>query len=178
MSALIRFIKDINNESVFHLVGFIDQLRREGCTDLTVGISSGGGECHAGRLAESVLVQSGMQITTVNLSRVQSYAVPVFCVGSRRVTTPRSTFVLHAVGWTITNERLTRHQMREKADIMDRDHNYIVDAIAAATDRDRNSVEADIERGIVLSPPQAVDYGLAHSVEYVPENDFDHVFNI
>ncbi|HEY2411379.1 MAG TPA: ATP-dependent Clp protease proteolytic subunit [Pirellulaceae bacterium] len=178
MSALIRFIKDINDDSVFHLVGSIDQLRRQGCKDLTVGISSGGGDCHSGRLAESVLIQSRMQITTVNLSRVQSDAVPLFCVGSRRVATPHSTFVLHSVGWTIANERLSRHQMRERAEIMDRDQNYIVDRIAAATDRDRKSVEADIERGLVLSPTQAVDYGLAHSVEDVFENNFDHVFNI
>jgi ATP-dependent protease ClpP protease subunit len=68
--------------------------------------------------------------------------------------------------------------MRERAEIMDRDQNYIVDRIAAATDRDRKSVEADIERGLVLSPTQAVDYGLAHSVEDVFENNFDHVFNI
>src|SRR5215469_14078645 len=167
----IRFQGLVNQKSGSALMRLADHFHGLGVRRVHLLINSLGGDVFAGPAAFNHFRMLRMPVFTYNVATVQSIAVPLFCVGTKRYCVPNATFMIHPVQWQANpGQVLTAQQLRENAAFCDTNTTIIADLIAAETGKTAESVRIDMDKTTNFDAAQAVAYGLVH--EIVPVNFF------
>jgi ATP-dependent Clp protease, protease subunit len=94
-TATIRFIADVNIQTVSSLIEQVEANIRQGITDITVNIASNGGDPMAAIAAYQYLKGRPITLTTHNFGTTASAAVILFAAGSKRYSTSLGIFLIH-----------------------------------------------------------------------------------
>ena len=162
----IRFFAAVNPKSANALMQVVQQKLKEGTERFVLLISSMGGNVFSGISAYNFLKGIPAEVWTHNFGSADSIAVVLFCAGSKRFSVPHARFLLHGIGFDITQStRFDERLLDERIKTLAADRENISRVIADNTGKQIEDIERDILAGTVLNSDQAKDYGLVHEVK-------------
>ena len=161
----IRYFAPIDDTNTKKLFEVIDKQLNEGASKFVLMMSSGGGSVFHGLSAYNYLKGIPAEVVTHNFGSVISMAVVMFCAGSRRLSVPHATFLLHGVQSNFPqNTSLEEKQLEERLKAIRMDIENIAGVIAATVGKKEEEVfQAMVDR-TTLNPEQSLDYGLIHEI--------------
>jgi len=128
-------------------------------------ISSPGGNVDPGIAIYNFLKGLPIEVITHNYGTCDSIATLVFCSGEKRYTVSNSRFLIHGIGLTVQNQRFNETNLKETLDSLKNQRETISKIIAKECKKEIEDVEQDMLKGIVLSPEDAIKYGLATEIK-------------
>jgi ATP-dependent protease ClpP protease subunit len=129
-------------------------------------ISSPGGDAFHGLSAYNYLKGLPLTFTTHNFGTVDSIAIVLYCVGSRRLCAPQAQFLLHGVSVSFEQgESLEESQLEERLKEMRIDAENIARVIAANTGKTVQEVASAMQTRTTLNPEEAKAWGLVHEIK-------------
>lgn len=163
----IKFFSPVNMESASALMQVIDQAIKEGISQITLLLSTPGGDVAAGISLYNYLKGIPIEkIITHNFGSVDSIGVVVFCAGSERFSSPQARFIIHGIQINFNQPTsLEESQLAEKLDGMKMDIENISKIIAKNTNKDSKDVETAMQNKIVLNPEAAKEWGLIGKIQ-------------
>ena len=162
----INFSVPVTVRSVQQLFQIIQSKLRSGTTTFTILISSPGGQVNAGITAYNFLMGIPAEVITHNTGQVDSIGVVIYCAGSKRYCSPNTRFLIHGIGFDAKpGQRFTESLVGEKLESLKQDRITISEIISLNSKRSLEEVEKDMFKGVVWTPKQAIDYGLAHEIK-------------
>ena len=145
MEVFINFQGEINNSTVAKLTTTIHQKLSAGADRFVILISSSGGAVNCGIAAYNLLRGIPAQVVTFNYGVIDSMAIVLFSSGEERYCVPQARFLLHGVGFTVTqNTRFEEKQLDERMKNLRIDRQNIASIIAERCGKDASDVEADM----------------------------------
>lgn len=140
---------------------FRDQLQAVKGDELSVEISSYGGDVFAGLAMYNMLRASGKKITTKVMSVAASAASVVFLAGDKRVM-PKNTFTMIHNPWTgaVGNA----DELRETADTLDKIGASLLQTYVARTGLPEGDVKAMLSTDTWLSADESLEKGFATEI--------------
>ena len=161
----LKFYAPVNDNSVKALMNVIEQKLQQGVKKFVLLISSGGGNVFAGVTAYNFLKGVPAEVITHNFGSAVSIALVLFCAGTRRLSVPHATFLLHGVQANFPQGAgLEEKQLEERLKGLKLDMENIAGIIAANTGRSEQEVMKAMLDRTTLNPEQAVEYGLVHEI--------------
>jgi ATP-dependent Clp protease protease subunit len=145
----------------------MDGARKQGTTDFIILISTPGGSVHAALTAYSYLkaMPLPMTVTTHNFGSVDSVGVIMYCGGSKRLSVPQASFLIHGIKLTIPGPvDLDEKSIEELLNGMKIDSENIAKVLAANTKKSLSDVKRAISERITLNPEEAKTWGLVHEI--------------
>jgi len=167
----LNFNLEINPQSAQALFKIIQDQLSKGMTTLHLLISSPGGNVDPGIAIYNFLNGLPIEVITHNYGSCDSIAALVFCAGKKRYTVGNSRFLIHSIGLTIQNQRFNETSLKEIIDSLKNQRETMSKIIARECSKKVEDIEADMLKGIVLNPEQAIKYGLATEIidELIPK---------
>jgi ATP-dependent Clp protease protease subunit len=164
--AYIIYSQPIDNATTNRFMTLVNSKIREGKQRITVLISSPGGQVNAGISIHNFLRGLPIEIITHNFGQSDSIAMIIFCAGRRRYTTPNSRFLIHGIGFDAqAGQRFDERLLGERLEGIKSERITLATIISQNTTRSLENIEADMLRGVVWSPEQAMEYGLVHEIK-------------
>jgi ATP-dependent Clp protease protease subunit len=164
--AYVRFMAAVVPQTADQLFRVIDQKIAAKYKRIHLLISSPGGSVFHGLSIYNFLKGAPVEVFTYNFGSVDSIGVVIFCAGKRRYSVPHARFLIHGVRYNIAgNASLDEKQMEENLKGLKIDQSNIARVIADTTEKPFNKVEEDMNSRITLSPTEAKDYGLVHTIQ-------------
>jgi ATP-dependent Clp protease, protease subunit len=164
----IKFFASVDGPSVAMLMEMADFAVKQHIQRLVILISSPGGSTFYALSAYNFLKGIPIEVETHNFGTVDSAGVLLFCAGSRRRAVPHARFFIHEVVSHIEGPvSLEVAQLEERLQDLRFEHASTAQVIATTTGRSPRSVVADMHARTMLSPEEAITYGLAHEIETV-----------
>lgn len=162
----INFVGEINDSTVKQLIQIISQKLKEGIHRFIILISSSGGYVAPGITAYNFLKGIPAEVITHNCGSADSIAVILFCAGKRRICTPNGRFLLHGIGFTVTQPtRFEEKRLDERMKGLKIDRENIAKILAENCKKTQKQVEDDLFEVKVLNPEEAKEYGLVHEIK-------------
>jgi ATP-dependent Clp protease protease subunit len=167
---VIKFFAPVIDKTVNALIDAVERRLRHGPREVTLLISSPGGNVHYGLSAYNYLKGLPIQLTTHNFGSVDSIAGVLFCAGSTRLSVPHARFLLHAVVANFPQCALEEKQLEERLKGLKIDIENIAKVVSANSNRPLEDVTQAMLDRTTLSPEEAVRWGLVHAIktELVP----------
>jgi len=165
MEYVIGFNQRVDRAAVTHLVGMVQGAMVAGATDLTICITSRGGDYAQAAYAYEVL--SGMSVPTAMhaIGTVRLSAVTLFMAGTRRYAAAGTDFLLGETlgGLPSSLERQEVVALDEvgRVDCLDR---LAIERIASRTARTAEEIAEWIGRKRFLDAQFALDQGIVHEI--------------
>lgn len=161
----VRFIAPVTAESIGSLLQLVDRKIRQGALEMGLLLASPGGDVAHGLIAYNYLTGCPLSITTHSIGAVDSVGIVLFCAGQERLSVRFTRFVMHGAAIRIAGGTpFSEAELGEKLSAMRADMTNVSRVVAAATGRSEETVYADMENRTVLSPEEAIDYGLVHTI--------------
>ena len=113
--SVIHFYKPINPETVSAFCNItLNAIFNGKATELTILISSEGGDICSGFTAYSFIRTLPTPVTAINMGSVESMAVPFYLAADSRLAVKHARFMLHSFHWgfpagTVDHPRLAEH---------------------------------------------------------------------
>lgn len=161
----INFNLGVSPESTQSFFKIIQDQLSKGMTKLNLLISSPGGNVEPGIAIYNFLKGLPIEVVTHNYGSCDSIAALVFCAGKERYTVANSRFLIHGIGLTIKDQRFNEIGLKETLDSMKNQRETISKIIAKECNKKVEEVEADMLNGIILSPDEAIKYGLVTKIK-------------
>jgi len=161
---VIRFFKDVNEESIQGLLATIDQRIAQGVEEFSLLISSGGGTVFHGLSAYNYLKGLPVTIDTHNFGLVDSISVVLYCAGRKKYCSPQARFLLHTVQANYQNVSFEEPQLVEALNGLRIDTENIARVIAANVGVDVEEVKAKMLARTTLNPDEAKEWGLVDEI--------------
>lgn len=161
----INFNLQINPESTQAFFKIIQKQLSEGMEKLHLLISSPGGNVDPGIAIYNFLKGLPIEVNTHNYGSCDSIAALVFCAGKNRYTVNNSRFLIHGIGITMKDQRFNESQLEETLKSIKNQRETISKIIAKECNKKLEDVENDMLKGIILTPQEAIGYGLATEVK-------------
>lgn len=147
------------------LINQVKTLCDEGASQVSLLISSPGGNVYSGLLVYNFLKGCPMELTTHNVGICDSITAVIFAAGTRRLSVPHGRFLLHSVSANFpADANLSETQLEERLTTLRNDTDNIAGVLAAATGRSEESIHEDMRNGLTLDPEKAAEYGLVHEI--------------
>jgi len=164
-SIYIRYLAPVDENNVRKLMQAVEQKLQEGATRFVLLMSSPGGSVFYGLSAYNYLKGIPADVVTHNFGSVISMGIVLYCAGSKRLSVPHGTFLLHGVQANFPQgASLEEDQLEERLKGLRLDMENIAGVIAATTGKSEQDVfQAMLER-TTLNPEQAVEYGLVTEI--------------
>jgi len=143
----------------------IDQKMKQGATEFKLLISSPGGTVFHGLSAYNYLKGIPAAITTHNFGSVDSIGVVLYCGGSKRLSVPQATFLIHGISAHFGNVDLEEKQLEERIKGFMIDKENIAKVIAENTGKSVEAVEKAMLERTTLNPEEARSWGLVHEIK-------------
>lgn len=105
-----------------------------------------------------------MNVSTYNLTTVQSIAVILYCAGRNRFCNSNGTFMMHPVALPIAAGQYNAKHFQDQADTCNRNTHAISQIVANVSHKNEPDVFEDMNRTIWLNAQEAVQYGLVTTV--------------
>lgn len=165
LEVYINFNLGVNPESTQAFFKIIQEQLSKGMKKLNLLISSPGGNVDPGIAIYNFLKGLPIEVVTHNYGSCDSIAALVFCAGKTRYTVANSRFLIHGIGLTVQNQRFNEINLRETLDSLKNQRETISKIIAKECNKKVEDVEKDMLKGIVLTPKEAIDYGLVTEIK-------------
>lgn len=164
--AIINFIVPIDSNTTNLLLGIVNNQVRAGIKDITIVISSPGGDTASAFAAYNILRNVPADITTFNAGNVDSAAMLLFCAGKHRYSFPApARFLIHSNALTLgVNVPLDYNFLQAQMQQLESLNSEIVQVIAANSNRKKSDI-ADMMKGqTIVSPDEAVKWHLVDDI--------------
>ena len=164
----IRFFGPVIDVTVNQLLAQIDRKMSEGQREFLILMSSNGGSIFHGLSAYNYLKGIPATVTTHNFGNVDSVSLVIFCSGAMRYSVPRASFMLHGASTTIKQAvQVDDRQLEESLFRMRRDLKNIAGVVCEATGKSFSDVEEAMKVRTILSPDDALEWGLIYETRAV-----------
>ncbi|MFC1935790.1 ClpP family protease [Chloroflexota bacterium] len=164
-SVHIRYLAAVDEANTRKLMDTVEQKLKEGATRFVLLLSSHGGNVFYGLSAYNYLKGIPAEVVTHNFGSVISMGIVLFCAGSKRLSVPHGTFLLHGVQANFQKgTNLQEDQLEERLKGLRLDMENIAGVIAATTGKSEQDVLRAILERTTLNPEQAVEYGLVTEI--------------
>jgi len=161
----LNFSVPVTLKSVQQLFNIIQNRLKRGTETFTILISSPGGQVASGVNAFNFLKGVPAKIITHNIGQVDSIGVVIYCAGTKRYCSPNTRFLIHGIGFNAKEgQRFNEGLLAEKLEGLKNDRITISKIISQNSKRSLKEIEADMYKGVVWTPEQAINYGLVHEI--------------
>lgn len=177
--AYIDFHEDVTGSSVHSLMGFMNELIKNGYTEAHLRLSSTGGIVRYGLDLYHFLKSLPLSLSTYNINSVDSIANVVYLAGKRRYVNPEAKFMMHGVGRNYPNGiNLNRKNLKEILRLIDADERTIAEVISANTELTKDRILRLFGGERFFSAQEAVELGIAHRIKEakVPQGAYHQLF--
>lgn len=157
------FNAEINAKSVEQLLYVVINALREGFTQITLCISSTGGDADSAIYAFNTLRSLPVRVNTHNVDGVQSAAITLFLAGAARTANPGSYFFFHQSAVGFDRSRLTASYLNERVKIAKRHDERAAQIIAKETGRAVKRIYDWQRTEVYMSIQQALTEGIVHA---------------
>jgi ATP-dependent Clp protease protease subunit len=162
----IRFMSQVNQQSITTLFKSVDQAVAQGHNHIHLMLSSPGGSVFHGLSAHNYLRGLGLPLTTYNFGMVDSIGVILFCSGAERICVPHARFLIHQVttqfgAGTILDEKGIEETLKSNRI----DTANIAKVISDCTAKPLKEVEDHMKDRTTLNPTEAKAYGLVTKIQ-------------
>lgn len=161
----IRHFGGITAQTMANLATAVDVYINKGLTQITLNISSPGGETAAAISAYQYLKGRPIDLTTHNFGTVDSAAVIVFAAGAQRHCTPLSRFAIHGPSSVVPGaSRLSEVDLSEQLSLVKQETNIIATILSESTGKALSTATAWIRDRVVWTAQQALEYNFIHKI--------------
>ncbi len=139
-----------------------------GTTEITLMISSSGGDMAAAISCFEFLTSAGIKLTTYVIGNCYSAAMLLLLAGERRVCDKPGQFIIHPAASVTSAGSSTLDALKLRSESLDRDTRRLRDIVLA-----RSKITADqldpmlFREAAFVDPKQALDYGLITEVTHL-----------
>lgn len=158
-SAWINFEFAITWERVNLLQEIVTGLVGRGVGDVTLLISSSGGDVAAAISTYHFLRSVGIRLTTYNIGNTYSSAVVLFLAGDRRVTEMATQFVIHPPG-IMGGASMTAQDLEQKVQALDQDTSRLREIFLARTHMTKDEADAMLRKVTFIDGRRALELGI------------------
>ena len=166
-AAWINYEFMISWERVSVLQEVVTGLIGKGVTDLTLLISSNGGDLAAAISTFNFLTSAGIRLTTCNIGNVYSAGIVLYLAGDRRIADLATQFIIHPPSQSTAAGTMTAEDLHTRSESLDHDATRMRDLIAARSRMTAAQLDPMLVRPAFISPQQALAYGLATEVGHL-----------
>jgi ATP-dependent Clp protease, protease subunit len=166
--SVITLTGEINSASMGQLIAIVNFQVRGGVHKIRLVISSGGGDPSAAFAAYNYLHNlPSVEISTFNIGKVDSAAVILYCAGQQRYTFPATRFLIHGNSAVLAgNTPMDAAAMQGNLAILKNLNEMTAHVISSTVKKEKQGdVENAIHGQVILTPEEAVEWGLAQQVK-------------
>jgi len=161
----IRYFASVDENNIKKLMEVVEQKLKEGATRFVLLMSSPGGNVFYGLSGYNFLKGIPAEVVTHNFGSIISMGLVLYCAGSKRLSVPHATFLLHGVQSNFPQgASLEEKQLEERLKSLQLDMENIAGVIAANTGRSEKEITDAMLQRTTLNPEQAVEFGLVHGI--------------
>jgi ATP-dependent Clp protease, protease subunit len=164
--AIINFIVPIDSNTINQLLQIVNNQVRAGVKNITIVISSPGGDTASAFAAYNILRNVDADITTFNSGNIDSAAMLLYCAGKHRYSFPNpARFLIHSNALTLGAGVPLDYNFLEAEMAQIRSLNSeIVQIIAANSNKKPAEIEQMMKGQTILTPEEARDWGLVNEI--------------
>jgi ATP-dependent Clp protease protease subunit len=164
--AIINFIVPIDSNTVNQLLGIVNNQVKLGVKNITIVISSPGGDTASAFAAYNILRNVPADITTFNSGNIDSAAMLLYCAGKHRYSFPNpARFLIHSNALTLgTNVPLDYNFLEAELAQIKSLNSEVVQIIAANSNKKPAEIEEMMRGQTILTPEEAHDWGLVDEI--------------
>lgn len=166
-AAWINYEFMISWERVSVLQEVVTGLIGKGVTDVTLLISSNGGDLAAAISTFNFLTSAGIRLTTCNIGNVYSAGLVLYLAGERRVADLATQFIIHPPSQSTAAGTMSSEDLHTRSESLEHDANRLRDLIAGRSTMTAAVLEPMLLKPTFISPQQALAYGLATEVGHL-----------
>ena len=180
MNFFINFFDNINDDSARKLMELCSQVRdTHNPESITILFSSGGGFVNSGVCLYNFLKAFPCEIIMHNIGNIDSSAVIVFLAGSKRFSSPVSSFLLHGITWNfLSDAQFKKEQLSEILSGMEENEKRIAKILSSNTSLTTEEVENIFKQGETKTPDFAKEKGIVHEIKEPKIEKDDLLFNV
>ncbi len=162
----IKFVGNIDGATSGALMKAIDEFLSQGMSRIVLLISSPGGTVFHGLTLYNYLAGLPIEVDTHNFGTVDSIGAALYVAGRRRYSVPDARFLIHGVSANFpANASLEEDQLAERLAALRSDTANIASVLGRGTGRSTDEIHAVMLARTVLTPVEAIDFGLAHEIK-------------
>lgn len=167
--AVIRFLTEVNPNSVGALLQVVDGQYKSGIRRFVILIASPGGDVLSGLMAYNYLKGLPIELTTFNIGNVDSSAGLIYCAGTKRYAVPESRFVIHEVSLTLTASgpgtlNIALPDLESQMVMLKSQEDTMAKILAATVGKPQADAESKIHAQKSLSADEAKQWGLVQDI--------------
>ena len=161
----IDFTGNVNEKNVQTFITEIKSLveKNPSATELTIYISSPGGNVDIAVELFNFLNLLDCKIRTVNLSCVNSAAIIIFVAGDERICLPCSSFYVHAITKNLNGNFTAEDLLREVRE-MSANTDKIATILADVSKKNKSYWKRLMRKGCLLTAQKAKELGLVDDI--------------
>ena len=168
----LQYVGDVTPFGANAMMQLVSSLLQKNCQHIHINISSKGGCNQSALTVYNFLRHAPCKITTHNIGYCDSAANILYLAGSERIATPHSRFVVHSPKINFNkNIDITSLELLEQHHGLAYDETLTSNIFLEAASIDVKTTRQWMFTGKVITPPEAVDIGLATSIA-----NFTHSF--
>lgn len=163
---IIRFLAEVNQQSVTALISVTEDLIRKGIKNILLLISSPGGSVFHGVSVYNFLKGAPINIETCNFGSIDSIASVIYCAGSKRYCVPNARFLIHSISFnTQGNASFEEKKLNEIMGGLKLDRENIAKIIAKNCSKTQDDIEKIMFEGKTYSPDEAKTFGFVTEIK-------------
>ncbi|NDV53898.1 ATP-dependent Clp protease proteolytic subunit [Salipiger sp. PrR003] len=152
----------INQEKVGTFIGWTNARMIEGMSELTIAMSTTGGNVAQGLTMMNFMKSLGIPITIHNIGTIDSVGIAIYATASTRLSNNNASFTFHGAGIT-TSERLDEERLQHFLDLISTQNALISKAIQEACGLSPEKSRELLVGEQTKSVAWAIENGLCHA---------------
>jgi ATP-dependent protease ClpP protease subunit len=162
----IKFVGNVDGGTASALMKAVDEYLSQGISRIVLLMSSPGGTVFHGLTLYNYLAGLPIEVDTHNFGTVDSIGAALYVAGKRRYTVPDARFLIHGVSANFpANTALEEGQLAERLAGLRSDTANIASVLARGTGRTTDELHNVMLARTVLTPGEAIAFGLAHEIK-------------
>lgn len=162
---VLSFIDNVNFDSAKRLLSAVNAALNDGVKDITILISSPGGQLVPGFALYNQLLGIPTDLTIHNIGSVNSIANAIFLAGKKRYATESATFMFHGTQWGFAQAtELPRTQLSEILQSLNADEKRLRNIIVNKTKLSADEVAELLTSGVTRDAAFALDKGFIDEI--------------
>ena len=164
-AAVLSFVEPLTFDSARRLLTAVNAALNDGYTDLTLLISSPGGQLIPGFAVYNQLLGIPIDFTVHNTGSVNSIANAIFLAGKVRYASPSATFLFHGTQWGVAQAaELPRTQLAEILHSLDADEKRLRDILVEKTKLTAHEATDLLDSGVTKDATFALEKGFIDKI--------------
>ena len=161
----VSFTGSVNEENVRTFISEIKNLNEKfpKSTELTIYISSPGGNVDIAVEIFYFLKLLDCKVRTVNLSCVNSAAIIIFAAGDERISLPCSSFFVHSITKNL-NGNFTADDLLREAKEMLANTDKVATILESTSNKNKSYWKRLMSKGCLLTSKKAKELGLVNDI--------------